>query len=431
MSPKNSTTPMIEQYLRIKKEHQDSLLFFRLGDFYEMFYEDAKVASPVLEIALTSRQKVPMCGVPHHAVEVYLTKLLRHGFKVAICEQVEDPKKAKGVVKRDVVKILTPGTAIELEREEEKESTFVASLCFEDEMWGIALIDLASGLIKTAQSERESPLNLADELYKIAPKEVIFPSSQEQRVERVLGRDSVPALSKSPQEDWVFDFVQAKTLLLDHFQVKSLKGFGLSDKSYAVSAAGALLHYLKKLRKDSLSLIHTISFIQTGEHLVLDTATIKNLELVKNLRDGRRTDSLLDVIDFTVTSMGGRLLKSWMLQPLRNCIEIDKRLDAVAEFIDKTIERTELREALKEIYDLERLTGKISLAVANARDLVSLKKSLHSLPRIGNLLQSFSSPKIGEVRENWDNAEDMVGLVENAVLEDPAFLLTEGGIIKE
>jgi len=422
---------MMEQYLRIKNKHKDSLLFFRLGDFYEMFYDDAKTAAPVLEIALTSRQKIPMCGVPYHAAETYLAKLLKHGFKVAICEQIEDPKLAKGVVKRDVVKVLTPGTAIELEKEEERDNTFVISLIVQEDRWGLALIDLASGLIKTSQIEGRSQADLSDELYKLAPKEIIFPESQTEQIEQMLSLNNLSALLKWPQEDWIFEFVQAKNLLLDHFKVKSLEGFDLSDNPVAVSASGALLYYLKQLRRNSLSLIHAITHVHSSDHMVLDAATIKNLELVKNLRDGKRSGSLLGIIDMTVNSMGGRLLKSWLLQPLMDDIEIGRRLDTVEEFFQKTIDRHELRELLKEIYDLERLVGKISLAVANARDLISLNKSLSLLPKILGHLEPFSTQKISEIRDAWDNAQDLTQLIDDAILDDPAFLLTEGGLIKQ
>jgi len=429
MAKKNSATPMMEQYHRIKKEHQDALLFFRLGDFYEMFFEDAKKAAPVLEIALTSRQKVPMCGVPYHAVHSYLVKLLRKGFKVAICEQVEDAKQARGVVKRDVVKVLTPGTAVELELEEEKENTYIASLIMPDQEWGLALIDLASGEMKAAQGE--SSTMLADELFKIYPREIIYPEDQSDEVERILARSGMNSVARSPQEDWVFDFTQAKNLLLDHFQVKSLDGFGLGSKDLSISASGALLHYLRDLRKDSLSLVHGLSYVQSSQHMILDATSIKNLELTKNLRDGRIKDSLLDVIDFTVTSMGGRLLRYWLLNPLLDKEEIERRLETVDEFLSHTIERQELRNELKDIFDLERLTGKISLSVANAKDLVALKRSLLPLPQIQSIIQSFTTKKMKEIKLDWDNATDIVELIESALLDEPSFLLTEGGIIKQ
>ncbi len=426
-----STTPMMEQYFRIKKKHQDALLFFRLGDFYEMFYEDAKLASSLLEIALTSRQKVPMCGVPYHAVNSYLAKLLRHGYKVAICEQVEDPRAAKGVVKRDVVRVLTPGTAIEVELEGAKERTFIAGLYLKEDAWGLALADLASGQMRTAQSDGEERRNLADELFKAAPKEVVFPEGEEESLSRVISKANLTAILRSPLEEWAFDFSQAKNFLLDHFKVKSLAGFDLEGRPLAISAAGALLYYLKKVRKDSLSLIHSVSYFHSNQFMVLDATSIRNLELVRNLRDGRLKDSLLDIIDFTVTSMGGRALKGWLIQPLLDCIEINERLDGVEEMLKSTIERQELRENLKGIYDLERLSGKVSLAVAHPRDLVSLKKSLLPLPSLQSLLKPFSAKMVKEIHNRWDNASDIVDLIDKAILEEPAFLLTEGGIIRD
>jgi DNA mismatch repair protein MutS len=429
MAKKNSTTPMMEQYHRIKKQYRDALLFFRLGDFYEMFFEDAKTAAPVLEIALTSRQKVPMCGVPFHAAHAYLVKLLRKGFKVAICEQVEDAKQARGVVKRDVVKVLTPGTAVELESEEQKENTYIASLFMPNQDWGLALIDLASGEMKTTQGGLSGML--ADELFRVFPKEIIYPEGQSDEIERILDRSGMNNVTRSPQEDWVFDFVQAKNLLLDHYKVKSLDGFGLRNKNLSVSASGALLHYLKNLRKDSLSMVHGLSYVHSSQHMILDATSIKNLELTKNLRDGRTKDSLLDVIDFTVTAMGGRLLRHWLLHPLMDKEEIERRLETVDEFLSQTIERQELRSGLKDIFDLERLTGKISLAVANAKDLVSLKRSLLPLPQIQSILRSFTSKKMKQIQEDWDNAPDILELIESALLDEPSFLLTEGGIIKQ
>jgi DNA mismatch repair protein MutS len=429
MSEKNSTTPMMEQYHRIKNEFKDTLLFFRLGDFYEMFYEDAKIASSVLEIALTSRQKVPMCGVPYHAADSYLAKLLRKGFKIAICEQVEDAKQAIGVVKREVVKVLTPGTAVEVELGEAKESSFIASLATHDQEWGLALIDLASGEMRTAQGEKLSML--ADEIFKVFPKEVIFPEGETKEIEEVLSQADMNTLVKSPQEDWIFDINQAKNLLINHFQVRTLEGFGMEDKGLAVSAAGALLFYLKNLRKDALSLVRGLSYVQSSQYLVLDATSIRNLELTKNLRDGRLRGSLLDIIDLTVTSMGGRLLRHWLLHPLLDSAEIDRRLEAVEEFLNLTIERQELRASLREIPDLERLTGKISLAVAHARDLVALKKSLLPLPQIHSLIESLVAEKVEGIKKNWDDAQDIVASIDEAVLEEPSFLLTEGGIIKE
>ncbi len=431
MAQTSSPTPMMEQYFRIKKEHPDALLFFRLGDFYEMFFEDAKTASPVLEIALTSRQKVPMCGVPHHSVNGYLAKLLRRGFKVAVCEQMEDPRAAKGVVKRAVIKVLTPGTAIEIENGEARETAWLASLVAGAEGWGLARLDLASGEIRALQGGPEDRRSASDELFKAFPREIIFPEDGREAIERFLppeGRDLIPL---SPVEAWAFDVSQAARLLEDHFKVKSLAGFGLEGKPLAVAAAGALLHYVRKVRKDSATLIHKIGFIHPGDRLVMDAATVRNLELVRNIRDGRTKDTLLEVMDLTMTSMGGRMLRGWLLEPLRDAAAVKARLDGVEDAGRKTIERHEIREKLKTVHDLERLTGKISLAAANARDLVSLKKSLEPLAALRELLGGFEAGLFRGLFEHWDDGRDIRELVDRAILDEPALLLTEGGIVKD
>jgi DNA mismatch repair protein MutS len=422
---------MMEQYLRIKELHPDALLFFRLGDFYEMFYEDAKVAAPILDIALTSRQKVPMCGVPYHAVNSYLPKLLRAGFKVAICEQVEDPKAAKGVVRREVIKVLTPGTAVEIEAEEAKEATFIVSLALEEDGWGMAVADLAAGEVRTLEGTWAEAKLLADEIFKTAPKEILYPDGAEDALKRVLPADGSTGAALSPAEGWLFDPPQAARVVLGHFGGQSLAGFGLEGKPRAVAAAGALIAYVKKVRQDSLSLVHRISSVNPAGTLVLDATTVRNLELVRNLRDGRPKGTLLDVIDFTVTGPGGRLLRAWLLRPLRDAAEIAARQDAVAEGLAATIARRELRETLKGVHDLERLIGKIALAAAHPRDLVALKRSLAPLPAVERELRAFSARLFRDMAGRWDNAADVAALVDRAILDEPAFLLTEGGLIKD
>jgi len=422
---------MMEQYFKIKEKHSDALLFYRLGDFYEMFYEDAKTASPVLEIALTSRQGVPMCGVPYHAANTYLTKLLKEGFRVAVCEQVEDPKQSRGVVRREVVKVLTPGTAVELELQDAKESNYIMSLVLEEGQWGLAMVDLATGNLRTTQSSPDVKRNLADEVFRVLPREILFPEKQQKDITRLLEIDDPASVLTSAQEDWVFDLHQTRNLLKNHFQVKTLSGFELEEKPLAVRASGALLFYLKNLRKDALILIDKIIFEQHRQFMTLDATSIKNLELVRNLRDGKEKGSLLDVIDFTVTAVGGRLMRFWLLHPLLDCSKIRSRLEVVAELLEHIIERQEMRESLKGIFDLERLTSKISLAVANARDLISLKRSLKPLPEIQSLVKGFSSKQMKAFSKGWDNAEDLVDLIENAVLDEPSFQLTEGGIIAD
>ena len=431
MAETTSLTPMMEQYFRIKNEHRDTLLFFRLGDFYEMFFEDAKIGSQVLEITLTSRQKVPMCGVPHHAVNSYLAKLLRRGYKVAVCEQVEDPRTAQGVVKREVIKVLTPGTAVEVDLDGAKDSVFIAAVQAAGAGWGLALIDLASGEMRVTERDAPDRKGLLDELFKIGPKEIVFAEGEVEGISDLLGGGDLKAVLRSPVEDWAFDPALAAADLLAHFGVKSLAGFGLENRPRAVSAAGGLLYYLKKVRKDSLALITKLSFFHGADHMVLDTPTLRNLELTRNLRDGRVEDTLLDVIDYTVTPMGGRLLKSWLLRPLLDGAKIEARLDAVGEWLGDTIARQEMRESLRGILDLERLTGKISLAAALPRDLVALKRSLQPLPGIPARLASFSSALLQAARERWDDGRDIAALVDRAILDEPAFLLTEGGIIKD
>lgn len=431
MSRSNTITPMMDQYLRIKKQYPEAIVFFRLGDFYEMFYEDAQRVSPILEIALTSRQKVPMCGVPHHAVNSYLAKLLQLGYKVAICEQVEDPKTAKGVVRREVIKVLTPGTAVEVEVESARENLFIASIHLEEESWGLALIDLASGEMRTTEGKASEVTKLADAVYRVSPKEVIFAEGIEADIDSFLGGDGWPSFLKSPVEAWTFDLAHAESLLRQHFGVATLAGFGLEGRAAATRAAGALLHYLKKVRKDSLALVGRLTYFHADEHMTLDAATVRNLELIHNLRDGRVKDSLLDCIDFTVTPMGARLLKFWLLHPLLNSSSIQARLDAVEEWYTRSMERQELRQFLRGVFDLERLAGKISLGVAHPRDLVALKKSLLPLPRLEELLGGLRAAENEEIRTAWDNAQDLVELIDRAILEEPASLLTEGGIIRD
>jgi len=425
------TTPMMEQYFRIKSGLPDAILFFRLGDFYEMFYEDAAVGSRVLEIALTSRQKVPMCGVPYHAVAQYSAKLLRRGYKVAICEQVEDPKTAKGVVKREIIKILTPGTAVEVDPEAAKENVYIAGLIVDPEGWGLALIDLSSGEMRVCEGTAGETKRLTDELAKASPKEIVHPEGEENAAAPFLKNGDLKSIVRSPVEPWAFDFTQARHFLLDHFKVSTLAGFGLEGKARAVAAAGGLLFYLKRVRKDSLALVHRLSFLPAGDACVLDPATIRNLELVKNLRDQKVENSLLDVIDFSVTPMGGRLLRNRLLAPLLDPAEIGRRLDAVGELLNDTIQRSEIREALKGILDLERLTGKIALSAAHPRDFVALKRSLLPLPGILMLLKLFSAAQLSEIRAGWDCAEDVAALLEKAILDEPAFLMTEGGLFKD
>ncbi len=431
MPDASSLTPMMEQYFRLKELHRDALLFFRLGDFYEMFYEDARTAAPILEIALTSRQKVPMCGVPHHAVNSYLVRLLRHGFKVAVCEQVEDPKAARGVVKREVIKVLTPGTAVEVDSEEAKENTYIAALHAGPEGWGLAYVDLGAGELRTLDGGPLETRSLADELFRVAPREVVHARGEADAVMELLRGSALAEVARSPFEDWAFDVAQAQHVLLNHFGVKTLAGFDLAGRPRAVAAAGALVQYVQKVRQDSAGLIHRVVYVHAGDSLVLDAATVRNLELVRNLRDGRTKDTLLEVMDFTTTPMGGRLLRSWLLRPLVDVERIRERQDAVAESLALTVERAGIREVLRGVQDLERLTSRVSLGAAQPRDLVALKKSLRPLPRLKEALGPFAAGLFRTIRDGWDSLEDVADLIDRAIVDEPAFLLTEGGIIRD
>lgn len=427
----DSITPMMQQYLRIKKQYQDCLLLFRLGDFYELFYEDAKVAASILDIALTSRQKVPMCGVPYHAVQSYLNKLLRHGYRVAICEQVEDPRFAKGVVKREVVRVLTPGTALEIEPEGPREGVVLMSLFLEDEGWGLASLDMIGGRIRAIQRKEKLRERLIDEIFRLSPKEIICSQNQEKEVVSLLRATLQNSVTLSPVEDWIFDLAHARSLLFSHFSVESLEGFGLEGKGLAIRASGALLHYLKTLRPESLRSLEGVTTYEISDFMILDSTAIRNLELIRNIRDGREKDSLLDVIDMTVTAAGARLLRSWLLEPLLDLEQIRRRQDGVEDFYHHTIERQELRKLLKQVGDLERLTGKISLGVANPRDLVSLKKSLWLLPELRKLLEPLNSSWLQEIKNQWDEAAEIADLIDKSIMDEPAAILDEGGIIKE
>lgn len=431
MNRKDDTlTPMMEQYHRIKAQYRDCLLFFRLGDFYEMFFEDAHLGSALLGIALTSRQNVPMCGLPYHSVNSYLARLLKAGHKVAICEQVEDPRQARGVVRREVIKVLTPGTAVEIEGEDRAESFGVLSLFLSNGRWGAASTDLLSGKIVALEGEEASRKALLDEIFRLGPKEIICPEGQEAVIKDLLASTDLADLALSQVEPWSFDYSQASSLLLEHFRVASLEGFGLQGRPLAVSAAGALLYYLKKNRQESAGYIRKMSFQTSGQTMVLDAIAVRNLELVKNLRTGQVAESLLGVIDFTLTAPGARLLKNWLLHPLLDCPEIRRRQEAVEEALKKPIVRQEIRKQLRQILDLEKLTTRISLAAASPRDLVALKKSLWPLPEIESQLQDFRAELFEQIKSSWDNLQDVAGLIDRAILDEPAALLQEGGLIK-
>lgn len=427
-------TPMMRQYHRIKKDHPDAILFYRMGDFYEMFMEDAKIASGILNIALTSRNKnnpIPMCGIPYHSANNYIAKLIKDGKKVAICEQMEDPKLAKGLVKREVVRVVTPGTVLDDKLLDPKSNQFLASIFFDGNAIGLAALDVTTGQFQTTELYGENCESLLmDELNKIEPMEVIIPESD-------LNGDGQPkkwlsdmAFSLYTCEDWTFGYSQARRCLLDHFKTQSLEGFGCEPLQKAVSAAGALIQYLQETQKSTLNHINTLSTFNINNYMLLDQATTKSLELVQ-ASEGLRKNSLLHLLDFSQTPMGARRIKEWILKPLIQLEPIKERLEIVAEFKENPLQRNEIREGFKKVFDLERLLGRISLSAGSPRDLIALKSSVESFPAIQKLLQNCSSQALKKYLDGWDNLESVYQLIDTVIVDDPPFNLKDGNLIKK
>lgn len=424
-------TPMMQQYRSIKKEYSDSILFFRMGDFYEMFNDDAKTASSILQIALTARNKktnpVPMCGIPHHSANLYITKLLKAGKKVAICEQTEDPKQAKGLVKREVIRVITPGTVLDDNVLDPKKDQFIASIYFCKNLIGLAALDVSTGVFKATQIDGANSLSLlADELKKLDPKEIIIPNS--------MIEEPHPWLPASEAflhagEDWTFSFSEAYRNLTEHFKTQSLEGFGCENMKAAISSAGALIHYLQETQKSAMEHITALTPFPIHDYMAVDQSTLASLELVQS-SEGSRKNSLLDLLDISQTAMGARRIREWILKPLIDAEKIRERLNVVANFKNNPTERKKLRDLLKNIFDLERLLGRITLSACNARDVISLKTSLKVFPDIKNELKRFSSSSISSFLEEWDNLDDIYSLIDQNITDDPPLSLKEGNLIK-
>ncbi len=426
-------TPMMQQYIETKEKYKDCILFYRLGDFYEMFFDDALTASKELEITLTGKncgqeERAPMCGVPYHAVDGYLNKLVTKGYKVAICEQVEDPKLAKGIVKRDVIRIVTPGTNTNLQALEETKNNYIMCIVYIADQFGIATADITTGVFATTQVDTRRALY--DEIFKYSPTEIICNEAFE-----VSGIDLDDLKYRLhiciyPQEPWYFDDDGCERSLLQHFKTASLQGLGLSEHEVSMIAAGALLQYLYETQKTSLSHMTQITPYQVSMYMLLDSATRRNLELTETLRDKQKRGSLLWVLDKTKTAMGGRLLRTFLEQPLIDKDEINKRLDAIEELNSDIIQREEIREYLNPIYDLERLLSKITYQSANPRDLTAFRNSLKMLPPIKGLMKDYKSDLLKEIEQDIDPLQDICQLIENAIEEEPPIAIKEGGIIK-
>ncbi|MBZ5523635.1 MAG: DNA mismatch repair protein MutS [Acidobacteriia bacterium] len=442
-----ASTPLMRQYSAIKKQHPTALLFFRLGDFYELFFEDAVIAARELQITLTSRNKekdqaIPMCGVPYHAAEGYLSKLLRKGFKVAICEQMEDPKVAKKLVRREVTRVLTPGTAIDASVSSE-ENNFLAALARVSGAVGLAALDLSTGEFRATEFRGENAeRRILEELQQLRPREVLFPSSLPLFDRAPSSNTDVSAaglpptgerarFTETPLEDWVFAADYAVPLVENQFGVLSLEGFGLEGRPAAATAAGAILHYVRSTQRGTLEHIDRIGFYDRQECLVLDAVTVRNLELVEPLFANTGAEvTLFKAIDRTLTPMGKRLLRAWLLRPSINREEIDKRLDAVETGVREFVAREELRRALEGVLDIERLLSRVTLETANPRDVLALCASLNRTPLIKAALGKLSAIRLTELHLLLDDLADLRTRIEQTIVPEPPLTLADGGVIQ-
>ncbi|MEE8397354.1 MAG: DNA mismatch repair protein MutS [Desulfobacterales bacterium] len=431
MSP-SKITPMMQQYWTIKDQYGDAILFYRMGDFYEMFFEDAEIASKILEITLTSRNKndetpIPMCGVPFRAAKGYIARLIGQGLKVAICDQLEDPDVAKGLVKRDVVRVITPGMIIEDELLDEKTDNFVLALAKDHDDVGISYLDISTGVFRLTESKDVS--TICEETLRIGPREIIISNmaQQDPSVSRLI--DGLSEKAVTVVDEKAFSYHQGREYLLEQFKTRSLEGFGCEHLRAGIRSAGALLYYVRETQKQKIEHLSSLETYRLDTFLLVDETSCRNLELLGNLRTGSRQGSLLNTIDRTITAMGGRLFRRWLRYPLTDVDRIMLRLDAVEAARNNSHTRNAVRDCLKSVYDLERLGSKITMGHCNARDLVALKHSLQALPEIGSFLSQFDTPTM-----EWDGDIGMfhmlADLLERAIREDAPLTIQEGGLIK-
>ncbi|HJP91854.1 MAG TPA: DNA mismatch repair protein MutS, partial [Pyrinomonadaceae bacterium] len=458
----SNSTPMLRQYQELKQQHPGTLLFFRLGDFYELFFDDALTGSRELQITLTARHKdtgnpVPMCGVPHHSAANYIARLVRKGYRVAICEQTEDAGKTKKLVRREVVRIVTPGTPIDPQLLEAREPVFLAAICSGGETIGAAFLDISTGEFRvTQESGRDSWTRIRAGLESYAPRELLFPASLGALIKSSLSGKvqtaplplegnthadyvSDPSISANEYgfsatltalDDWQFQKEDCAALLLEHFKVRTLDGYGLTRKDEAIRAAGACLRYARDTQRAAAEHITDLVYFEPQDHLVLDSVTVRNLELVESLAGGSGR-SLLQVIDETVTGMGARLLRSWLLRPCVKRGEVEARLAAVEALFASQLRRDKLRALLKEVSDLERVIGRISLGSATARDLIAMFRSLNQVPAIREVLLGLDSSLLEILVENTDELPDVRELISRAINEDPPVKLSDGDVIRD
>ena len=427
-------TPMMQQYLETKKEYQDCILLYRLGDFYEMFYEDALLASKELEITLTGKscgqeERAPMCGVPHHALEGYLSKLVSKGHKVAICEQMEDPKLTKGIVKREVVRIVTPGTNLNLQAIEESRNNYLICVAYFPGKTGISVADVTTG--DYYLTEVDDIRKLQDEINKYEPSEIVCNEQflvSGYEIDDLKNRLGVTVYSL---QSHYFDEDHCRKILMKHFRVNTLSGLGIEDFPTGLIAAGTLLQYLYETQKTSLAHFTHLYPYLTNKYMLLDSSTRRNLELTETLREKQKKGSLLGVLDRTKTAMGGRLLRKYIEQPLIDKVKMEQRLDAVEALSQKSVDRDELREYLNTIYDLERLLGKVSYKTANPRDLIAFRNSLAMLPSIKTVLSDLDAALLQDINDHIDSLEDIYHLIDDSIIEEPPISIRDGGMIKE
>ena len=427
-------SPMMQHYIKTKEEYEDCILFYRLGDFYEMFFEDAETVSKELELTLTGKdcglaERAPMCGVPFHAADNYINRLVEKGYKVAICEQMEDPKKAKGIVKREVIRVVTPGTNLYTQALDETKNNYIMSVAYISNRFGITFADVTTGAFMVTEVEKLR--NLLDEIYKFSPAELICNEAfcmSGVDLEELRNRLH---LSVSALDNWYFDDDLCQRTLKDHFHVGTLEGLGLKDYDCATIAAGALLTYLLETQKNSLDHMRKITPYITDKYMLIDSSTRRNLELTETMREKEKRGSLLWVLDKTKTAMGARMLRSFIEQPLIEEEAINQRLDAVEEINRQEMDREEIREYLGPVYDLERLISRVSYQSANPRDLIAFKTSIGMIPHIRRLLGQFQSEELKKVYEDMDELQDLYQVLDKAIVEDPPLAMKEGGIIKD
>ena len=434
--PENSDTlsPMMVHYCQTKCAYKDSILFYRLGDFYEMFFEDAKTVSRELELTLTGKdcglsERAPMCGIPYHAAETYINRLIDKGYKVAICEQVEDPKTAKGIVKREVTRVVTPGTNLNMQELDEGKNNYLMAIVCVGDHFGVSTADITTGDCYVTEIDEER--KLWDEINKFLPAEIICNDAFLVSGVDVDDLKNRLHISVFALESWYFGDDLCKQTLLEHFKISSLEGLGLADYDSGVIAAGSLFRYLLDTQKNTMEHMNKIIPYTTDRYMVIDSSSRRNLELVETLREKQKRGSLLWVLDKTKTAMGARMLRSFVEQPLIDADAINERLDAVTELNMQAMLREEIREYLNPVYDLERLVSRISYRSANPRDLLAFKMSLEMIPHIKNLLANFTSPLLVRINEQMDGLEDLYTLLEASITEDPPLAVKEGGIIRE